>query len=479
MESESAMSKQMNIAMKGHSSFYNSKLAQNLANFLKCPFINGDDIIPAIQKSLPSTSYRRFSKYSNIDLIIDIVSQISTTQLNLNLNVIINMEFSQPTHYDRLVKLANSTGATLIIIHGKTENDQGGHDVGVGHVPTVSIDTTKPFIVEDLVSLILQAARRNESIDVDLEPKGDEIVAPPSDHNKRDERDLGDMHVHEFELSKEPKKEKLTCTKCENLIISGPTYHYVECDDFILHKDCTESPTLLNLKEHRFSMKNPPNKYDFSSRIDGCQFCHEFRSSYPDCLLRANVKGAYLPTIYKYSDHEHPLNFIIMPFSFNFQYKCCACDGMGKFVSYKCFQCNYDLHTKCALVITKDVILHRINLLKKVLNSSDSLGFWRDRRIEFASVITKDGILQEVNRLRTEAKQNYNFLDKSLVFVCLTEQERIVIGNCLKIYARIHEELDIISEDLNAYSINETLPLQHANYPKTRIEFFNDVIGLS
>ncbi|CAK7322734.1 unnamed protein product [Dovyalis caffra] len=117
------------------------------------------------------------------------------------------LNLSQPTHYDRLVNLANSTGATLIIIHGKTENDQGGHDVGVGHVPTVGVDTTKPFIVEDLISVMLQAARRNESIDIDLEPKGDKIVAPPSDHNKRDERDLGDMHVHEFELSKEPKKK--------------------------------------------------------------------------------------------------------------------------------------------------------------------------------------------------------------------------------------------------------------------------------
>ncbi|CAK7322738.1 unnamed protein product [Dovyalis caffra] len=97
MESESAMSKQMIIAMKGHSSSHHSNIAHKLASFLKCPLIGEDDIIPTIEKSLPSTSYKKFSGYSNIDLIFDIVSQISTTQVNLNLNVVMNMRaFSTP-----------------------------------------------------------------------------------------------------------------------------------------------------------------------------------------------------------------------------------------------------------------------------------------------------------------------------------------------------------------------------------------------
>ncbi|CAK7322735.1 unnamed protein product [Dovyalis caffra] len=209
--------------------------------------------------------------------------------------------------------------------------------------------------------------------------------------------------------------------------------------------------------------------------IDGCQFCHEFGSSYLDCLLRANIKGAYLPTIYKYSDHEHPLNFTIMPFSFNFQYKCCACGEMGKFVSDKCFQCNYDLHTKCALVITKDVILDNIKLFKAAFPShyhefKDFPGnlsmVFKDSHPEFALGIPKDVILHEVNRVGKffQPLMLVNTRD-------LTKRQKIVIHDSLQIHIRIREELDIISEDLNAYS-NETLPLQHANYLKTRIELF-------
>ncbi|CAK7322694.1 unnamed protein product [Dovyalis caffra] len=191
---------------------------------------------------------------SNIESIFDIVSQISSTRINLNLGVVINMRLSRPAHYDRLEKLANSIGASMIIIHGKIGKDQGGYDVEVGHAPTIGVDATKPFLVEELARIVLQAARTNESIDY-VEPKGDVLAPPLSDRNKSDERDLGDMHVHEFEFCLEPKKEKLRCTKCEELIISGPIYHCVECDDFILHKDCAESPIvekLLETDRHQF-----------------------------------------------------------------------------------------------------------------------------------------------------------------------------------------------------------------------------------
>ena len=89
------------------------------------------------------------------DLPFEIVSDISSTQLSLKLNVIISSELSQRTHFEHLVQMASSNGACLLIVDCEAQNDGAFYDVG--HVPKLSIDITKPFVVEEFVPAILHA----------------------------------------------------------------------------------------------------------------------------------------------------------------------------------------------------------------------------------------------------------------------------------------------------------------------------------
>ncbi|CAK7344455.1 unnamed protein product [Dovyalis caffra] len=198
---------------------------------------------------------------------------------------------------------------------------------------------------------MLQAARRHESIDY-VKPKGDVLAAPPSYHNKSDERELVDMHVHEFEFCMEAKKEKPRCTKCEKLIISGPTYHCVEYDDFILHKYCAESPTT----DANFVMN---------------------------------------------SDRAVPIAFS---------------EPISKVNTYQLYANNVRAAVKSMYIDLKDRLDTRLN-----------------------------------------------------------RRDKAYIRFCLKFYGRI-EELDRISKDLGAFSIDETLPLQHDNYLKRRMELLNEIL---
>ncbi|CAK7344453.1 unnamed protein product [Dovyalis caffra] len=88
---------------------------------------------------------------------------------------------------------------------------------------------------------------------------------------------------------------------------------------------------------------------------------------------------------------------------------------MGNFVSYKCFQCCYDILTKCALVSTKDVILNQLNLAIKAVH------------------------------MYFTAMRNF-FDDKEL-----TEQEQIALSDDLKNEDKILAYLNKIAVDLNIY----------------------------
>ncbi|KAJ6717120.1 hypothetical protein OIU74_009605 [Salix koriyanagi] len=48
-------------------------------------------------------------------------------------------------------------------------------------------------------------------------------------------------HLHALSLSEKPRKDKLACKSCLKLI-SDQNYHCEECDEFILHKSCAETP---------------------------------------------------------------------------------------------------------------------------------------------------------------------------------------------------------------------------------------------
>ena len=66
-----------------------------------------------------------------------------------------NSELSQRTHFEHLVQMASSKGASLLIVDCEVQN--GGALYDVGDVPKLSIDITKPFVVEEFVPAILRA----------------------------------------------------------------------------------------------------------------------------------------------------------------------------------------------------------------------------------------------------------------------------------------------------------------------------------
>ncbi|KDP38351.1 hypothetical protein JCGZ_04276 [Jatropha curcas] len=324
------------VAIKDHpGSIGSRKISHELAEFVRCPLINENDITQTLEKiSIPTPSSSTITQTSNElsdNLPFEIVSQIALTQLNLKFNVIINILLFNDTRLNKLIELEHSGKARLIIIQGESNNHQDYYDSG--HILKVSIEK-ESFNVNEVVTKmynLLDGMRENAK-----------------SHNKLIRQPIND-HLHELVLSKEPRTNKILCRSCSKLI-SGLSYECAECNEFTFHKLCAESsPDVKNCP--RWLRKMKPKQYDFQKTYK-CNNCAEFSEDCYDCLFQTNVKHGFLPTILHQQRHQHFLNFIIMPFQYNYQYKCCICDKLGSSVSYKCYDCNYDVHVKCILPST-------------------------------------------------------------------------------------------------------------------------------
>ncbi|KAJ9189913.1 hypothetical protein P3X46_001161 [Hevea brasiliensis] len=304
----------MIIAIKGSSSSEKSEIAIKLVEFLEYPLIDEEDITPSLQNSLPNSS----SKYD--DLPFQIVTQISSTQLRLKLRVIISTQLSQRNHFEYLLQLASSKEARLIIIECGTQVHQNWDSQ---HVTKLNIYTTKPL--EEAVPEILTSCK----------------TAP-----------FKEAHAHEFSFRQKPKVDSITlrCNYCNQFVSSGPTYQCIVCKEFTLHKKCAKLPKKLELLSKvcpSYLRENPP-EHKFPKKHK-CNLCERFSSSCHDCLLHIQIKLGFLPTILPFEGHQHPLNFIIMPLGYGYQYKCFLCDKLGKSIGYKCYKCKLDLHIDCAI----------------------------------------------------------------------------------------------------------------------------------
>ncbi|KDP32660.1 hypothetical protein JCGZ_13658 [Jatropha curcas] len=210
-------------------------------------------------------------------------------------------------------------------------------------VPKINIEITKTFVVEDFVAEVFKAIESHYREAVDNASKGNVDLI---------ETTFTERHAHEFSFIEDhsiSSFEKLKCNCCQQLI-SGKIYKCAECDEFILHKACAElNDKLFGLRKNCPPfLKKVPFDYDFPNQYK-CNLCQKFSKFCSDCLLQTHIQSTFLPTIIRYKGHVHALNFIIMPPWVNFQFKCSKCDRIGNSISYKCYECNFDLHVDCAL----------------------------------------------------------------------------------------------------------------------------------
>ncbi|KAJ9178509.1 hypothetical protein P3X46_010387 [Hevea brasiliensis] len=325
------------IAIKDDSAD-SSKIAYELADFLKCPFINQNDISRAFLIDDPSFKFQHSNKRT-YNLAFDTVCQIASIQLSLKIKVIVNVMLSNPVEVLKLAQLASSREARLIIISCETkDNNNDGYyiveRINNLRVDTQSLDVRK--VVSDMFTLISRKERNKAMKEIDSHKKNKNMRQPVIDH------------LHALTLSEKPGKENFVCKRCSRLLSDHPSYGCVDCDEFNLHISCAESAPNIKHYPSFLAAIQLNGQYDFQ-QTHKCSNCEEFSYDCCDCFLQTHLNLGLLPTILYPKQHPHFLNFIIMPSKYNHQYKCCICDKLGSSVSYKCYDCFYDVHLNCVL----------------------------------------------------------------------------------------------------------------------------------
>ncbi|GMI79258.1 hypothetical protein HRI_001595100 [Hibiscus trionum] len=308
----------MILAVKGHFKSARKMVAYELAKHLKYPLIDQDEITPFLQNSQHLD-----------DMSFDIALTIASIQLKvLKLGVIISTPLSQRTHLDNLKKQAESDGAVLVIIQCLPTDESS--DFSIEEVPRLIVDTRKQaFVAEEFVSDELDKIR------------------------KRSHR-----HLHPLTFINKPTDEyEVECNRCQKSI-SGPYYQcFLRCDEYIFDKACAEHPGDIEHvgKKCPEYLRLTQPEYLFPKDVrHNCKICKnkgkEFSDSCHDCLFQTNMKGAYLPIIVNHESHAHPLNLVMMPLSYNYEFRCSGCGDFGYSTSYRCYDCNFNLHVSCILL---------------------------------------------------------------------------------------------------------------------------------
>ncbi|XVF06873.1 hypothetical protein REPUB_Repub06bG0088700 [Reevesia pubescens] len=321
----------MIVAVKGHLKETRGVVACELAKHLKYPLIDQEEITSILQNSQHLH-----------DVSFQIVLKIASIQLTeLKLGVIISTPLCQETHFHNLKQLAKYADAVLVIIQCLPKD--GSNDFDIGGVSKLIVDTRKqPFVAEDFVSEELDKVKKRLY-----------------------------RHLHALIFNKKPTDESnLRCKRC-NKVISGPYYQcFLGCDEYIFDKACAELPGDLehvrkNCPEH---LRVSEPEYLFKE-LRQCKICKskdkDFSDSCHDCLFQTNIKGEFLPIIVNHESHAHPLNLVMMPLSYNYEFRCSGCGDFGHSISYRCYDCNFNLHVSCILLprtISYDYDKHPLRL---------------------------------------------------------------------------------------------------------------------
>jgi hypothetical protein len=164
------------------------------------------------------------------------------------------------------------------------------------------------------------------------------------------------------------------CYGCREQV-SGPNYRCKTCIWFLLHKSCAELPHELR---HPLHPKHPLLLVEGS--LDKCQGCNRdhldhyrycFIYNCFDCNFNLATKCASLPLTIEPESHAHPLTLLQRSVSFT----CDACGKQGKCMFYVCVVCPFLVHLECAsfpLTVKNIRHTHPLNLTNSLqLHQSD------------------------------------------------------------------------------------------------------------
>ncbi|KAE8678135.1 hypothetical protein F3Y22_tig00111440pilonHSYRG00022 [Hibiscus syriacus] len=331
----------MILAVKGHLKETRNPVAYELAKHLKYPLIDQDVTTPSPQASQDLD-----------DISFGIALAIASLQLKvLQLGVIVSTPLSQRSHLDKLKEQAKSDGAVLVIIQCLPKDKNS--DFTLEGVPRFTVDTRKrTFDAEEFISDELDKVR------------------------KRSHR-----HLHPLMfINNTIAESEVKCSRCQKST-SGPYYQcFLGCDEYLFDKACAELPSDIEIvgKKCPDYLRRSQPEYLFPKDVRRkCKICEdkgkEFSDSCHDCLFQTNMKGKFLPIIANHESHAHPLNLLMMPLSYNYEYRCSGCGDFGHSISYRCYDCNFNLHVGCILLprtISYDYDKHPLRLTYDSLEQS-------------------------------------------------------------------------------------------------------------
>ncbi|KDP43920.1 hypothetical protein JCGZ_20930 [Jatropha curcas] len=309
----------------------NDTVAAKLASFLKYPLVDQNDITRALLNLITPT---QLPDELTSNLPFETVCQITSTQLGLNINLVLNLVLSHSTHLKKLVELASSRKAHLIIMECGTQNNNNlGYDIE--RVPKIRVDKNS-LDVQKIVSEMF----------ILLEKKDKDDARETESLEKSNIRQPTNDHLHVLNFYEQQKNIEFECRRCSRPC-DGTFYKCEDCDEFNLHKVCAESASKVR-DCPPFLRSVKPNHYDFPKTYK-CKNCQKFSFDCYDCLFGTHLSNEFLPTILHSRHHSHRLNLTVIPFRYNYQYLCNFCEKVGSSVSYKCYECNYDVHVDCIL----------------------------------------------------------------------------------------------------------------------------------
>ncbi|XP_037492969.1 uncharacterized protein LOC110008866 [Jatropha curcas] len=196
----------------------NDIVAAKLASFLKYPLIDQNDITRALLNLITPT---QLPDELTSSLPFETVCQITSTQLGLNINLVLNLALSHSAHLEKLVELASSRKAHLIIMEcGTLKNNNRGYDIE--RVPKIRVDKNSLDVQKIVSEMFILLKKKDQSLEKS------NIRQPTNDH------------LHALNFYDQQKNIEFECRRCSRPC-DGTFYKWEDCDEFTLHKVCAES----------------------------------------------------------------------------------------------------------------------------------------------------------------------------------------------------------------------------------------------